>query len=163
MSFTHFYSAFRKRIYNLVLANNGNLKLPALNFLLHLVFIATFIILYVVSIIILRPFRIHPKRPVSTITLKVSYLIYLLTFLLLAYLVLFYSGSSVEEEEPTRKNPYVIYYVAVILAFFIPNLGIMLRRRFYKFRTQYNLIFTAVNLFTTLILALIIYTMPWEF
>jgi hypothetical protein len=136
-----------------------------LNFLLHLVFIATFVILFVVSIVILKPFRIHQKRPVSTIALKVSYLIYLLIFLLLAYLVLFYSGTPVgeEEEKPISKNPYIIYYVAVILAFFIPNLGIMLRRRFNKFRTEYNFIFTGINLFTSMVLAFIIYTMPWEF
>ncbi len=134
-----------------------------MNFLLHLIFIATFIFLFVVSIIILRPFRIHRKRTFSTIAIKVSYLIYLLTFLLLAYLVLFYSGTRSDEEEPVGKNPFAIYYVAVILAFFIPNIGIMLRRKINKFRSQYNLIFTGVNLFTTLILAFIIYTMPWEF
>jgi hypothetical protein len=116
-----------------------------------------------VSIIILRPFRIHRKRAVSTIALKVSYLIYLLAFLLLAYLVLFYSGPRSEDDDPVGKNPFLIYYVAVIMAFFIPNLGIMLRRKFNKFRNQYNFIFTAINLFTTLILAFIIYTMPWEF
>jgi len=134
-----------------------------LNLLLHLIFIATFIFLFVVSIIILRPFRIHRKRTVSTIALKVSYLIYLLTFLILAYLVLFYSGARSESEEPISKDPYLLYYVAVILAFFIPNLGIMMRRKFDKLRNQYNYIFTGINLFTVLILAFIIYTMPWDF
>ncbi len=134
-----------------------------MNFLLHLIFIATFIFLFVVSIIILRPFRVHRKRAVSTIALKVSYLVYLLAFLLLAYLVLFYSGIRSEEDDPSGKNPFILYYVAVILAFFVPNLGIMLRRKFDKLRSQYNLIFTVINLFTTLVLAFIIYTMSWEF
>jgi hypothetical protein len=136
-----------------------------LNFLLHLIFIATFIILYVVSIIILKPFRLHQRRPVSTIVLTVSYLLYLLAFLLLAYLVLFYSGVPAAEEEETTvgKNPFIIYYVAVIIAFFIPNLGIMLRRRFDKYRTKYNIVFIGINLFTTLVLAFIIYSIPWEF
>jgi len=134
-----------------------------LNFLLHLIFIATFIFLFVVSIVILRPFRIHKKRAVSTISLKVSYLIYLFSFLILAYLVLFYSGNRSNSDESIGKDPYLLYYIAVILAFFIPNLGIMIRRRFTKFRNQYNFIFTAINLFTSLILAFIIYTMPWDF
>ena len=134
-----------------------------MNLLLHLVFITTFVILFIVSIIILRPFRIHKKRAVSTISLKVSYLVYLSAFLLLAYLVLFYSETPPVEEEPAGKNRFMIYYIAVIIAFFIPNLGIMLRRKFNNFRTQYNVIFTAVNLFTTLVLAFIIYTIPWEF
>jgi len=120
--------------------------------------------LYVVSIVILKPFRVHQKRPVSTISLKVSYLVYLLAFLLLAYLVLFYSSVPAEDEEnPAGKNPFLLYYITVILAFFIPNLGIMLRRRFNKYRTNYNLIFTAINLFTALVLSFIIYIIPWEF
>lgn len=134
-----------------------------MNFLLHLVFIATFIFLYIVSIIILKPFRLHQKRPVSTIAIKVSYLVYLLAFLLLAYLVLFYSGARKEDEEPLGQSPFLIYYIAVILAFFIPNLGIMLRRKFKKFRNEYNYIFTFINLLTTLILGFIIYSIPWEF
>ena len=135
-----------------------------MNVLLHLIFIATFIILYVVSIVILKPFRIHQKRTVSTIALKVSYLFYLLAFLLLAYLVLFYSRvPSEDEENPIGKNPFLIYYITVILAFFIPNLGIMLRRKFNKYRTNYNIIFTGINLFTMLVLAFIIYIIPWEF
>jgi uncharacterized membrane protein YhaH (DUF805 family) len=121
--------------------------------------------LYAVSIIILKPFRLHQRRPVSTIVLKVSYLVYLLAFLLLAYLVLFYSGVPAAEEEETTagKNPFILYYIAVILAFFIPNLGIMLRRKFDKYRTKYNIVFITINLFTTLVLAFIIYTIPWEF
>jgi len=133
-----------------------------LNFLLHLIFIATFVFLFVVSIIILRPFRVHRKRAISTISLKVSYLVYLLVFLLLAYLALFYSGSLSTEEDQPGKNPFLIYYIAVIFAFFIPNLGIMFRRKITKFRSQYNIIFTTINLFTTLVLAFIIYIMPWE-
>jgi hypothetical protein len=39
----------------------------------------------------------------------------------------------------------------------------MFRRKINKFRNHYNYIFTAVNLFTILVLAFIIYTMPWEF
>jgi uncharacterized membrane protein YqaE (UPF0057 family) len=93
----------------------------------------------------------------------VSYLIYLLAFLLLAYLVLFYSGPRSEEAEPSGKNPFVIYYIAVVIAFFIPNIGIMLRRKIKEYRSQYNIIFTAVNFFTTLVLSFIIYTIPWEF
>ncbi len=147
----------------MVQTNHFLLNPKALNFLLHLIFIATFVFLFVVSIIILRPFRIHQKRTVSTITLKVSYLIYLLTFLLLAYLVLFYSGTRTEEEEPLSKNPFLLYYIAVILAFFIPNLGIMFRRKITKFRKQYNVIFTGINIFTTMVLAFIIYSIPWEF
>jgi hypothetical protein len=128
-----------------------------LSFLLHIIFIGTFITLFVVSVIILRPFRIHRKRPVSTIALKVSYLIYLMTFFLMAYLVLFFAYARAEDDN-TIKNPFPVYYLAVILAFFVPNFGIIFRRKFEKFRVQYNYIFTLVNVVTILVLGLIIYS-----
>ena len=115
-----------------------------------------------VSVIILKPFRIHKRRPITTIAFKLSYLIYLLVFLILAYLVLFYSRTHDDLEEPGRKNPFTIYYIIVILAFLIPNLGIMFRRKVNKLRVQYNVIFTGINLVVILVLAFIIYTIPWE-
>ena len=116
-----------------------------------------------VSIIILRPFRIHKKRPVSTVVLKISYLIYLFIFLLLAYLVLFYSRTRGEIEETGAKNHFTIYYILVGIAFLVHNMGIMLRRKVDKLRVQYNVIFTGINLAVILILAFIIYRIPWEF
>ncbi len=134
-----------------------------MNFLLHFIFIACFLFLFVVSIIILRPFRIHKRRPISTVAFKLSYLLYLFVFLLLAYLVLFYSRTRDEVEDPAFRNPFTIYYVLVILAFLVPNLGIMLRRKVDKLRVQYNVIFTGINLTVIIILVFIIYTIPWEF
>jgi len=134
-----------------------------LNLMLQIIFITSFILLFAVVISILKPFRIHRKRKFSTIFLKVSYLVYLVIFLLLAYLVLFNTGELPEKEKTSGKNPLMIYYVAVILAFIIPNLGIIFRRKFNKFRSQYNVIFTGLNLLTVLVLAFIIYIMPWEF
>jgi hypothetical protein len=80
-----------------------------------------------------------------------------MTFFLMAYLVLFYAYASSDDND-TIKNPFPIYYLAVILAFFVPNFGIIFRRKFEKFRVQYNYIFTLINLVTTLILGLIIYS-----
>jgi hypothetical protein len=133
-----------------------------LNFLLHFIFLATFTFLYVISIIILRPLRIHKKRPISTITLKVSYLLYLLVFLVLAYLVLFYSRVRAEAEETSAEGSYTIYYIIVIVAFLVPNLGIMLRRKVIKMRAEYNIIFTVINMIVIMVLSFILYTIPWE-
>jgi len=134
-----------------------------MNFLLHFIFIATFLSIFVVSIILLKPFRKHRKRNASTIALKISYLLYLFVFLLLSYLVLFYSRVREEMEDPGVNNSYVIYYIAVIVSFFVPNLGIMLRRKIKKFRNEYNLIFTGINILVILVLLFILYTIPWEF
>ncbi len=134
-----------------------------LDFLLHVVFIATFLLLFIVSIIIIRPFRIHRKRPKSTISLKLSYLIYLVIFLLLSYLVLFFNGKSALEEEPIEDTSFFIYYGVVITAFIVPNLAIMLRRKIKRFREAYNIVFTIVNVLISLALIHIITIIPWEF
>ena len=131
-------------------------------FLLHFIFISAFTILLVVSIRILRPFRKHKKRPVSTILLKVSYLLYLVIFLLFAYLVLFFSRIRSDPEEPD-SNINTYYYIIVIIAFLLPNLGIMIRRRVNKLRTYYNAVFTGVNLIIVIILVIMMFNIPWEF
>jgi len=82
---------------------------------------------------------------------------------LLAYLVLFYSRTRGDTEETGVKNPFTIYYILVSVAFLVPNLGIMLRRKVDKLRVQYNVIFTGINFAIILILAFIIYRIPWEF
>ena len=134
-----------------------------LNFLLHAVFTATFLLIFIVSVIIVRPFRIHRKRPKSTISLKLSYLIYLVIFLLLSYLVLFFNGKDVIEEESIEDNSFYIYYGIVIFSFIVPNLAIMLRRRIKRFRETYNVTFTIVNVITSLVLIHIISIIPWNF
>ncbi len=42
-----------------------------MTFLLHFIFIAAFLLIYIIAIIVLKPARIHRKRPVSTISIKV--------------------------------------------------------------------------------------------
>jgi len=134
-----------------------------MNFLLHFVFIVTFIFLFVVSIVILRPFRIHRHRPRSTIALKLSYLLYLAIFLLLSYLVLFFLGPPPEPNE-TNSDPYFnVYYVIMIIAFLIPNIAIMFRRKIKSFRLAYNYLVTGLNIIIALSLVYVIYRMPWEF
>ena len=134
-----------------------------LNFLLHFIFIATFSFLYVVSIIILKPFRLHRKRPGSTLILKLSYLVYLLVFLIMAYLVLFYSKMEGSLDDISFDSRYNLYYIAVIISFVVPNVSIMFRRKIKVFRTAYNYGFTAINILITFTLFFIIYSTPWHF
>ena len=133
-----------------------------LNFLLHFIFIVTFLFLYVVSIIILRPFRFHRKRPYSTIIFKSSYLAYLAVFLSLAYLVLFFSASeTIEGDEDSIL--FKIYYGITIFSFIVPNLSIMFRRKIKRLRRSYNIIFSIVNFLVIIALIFIIWSVQWEF
>jgi len=134
-----------------------------MNFLLHFIFIAAFLLIYIIAIIILKPFRIHRKRPVSTILIKSSYLIYLACFLLMAYLILFFSSSAEPSEEVDEERVLNMLTVFSIFAFFIPNIGIMVRRRISSWRVSYNYIVTALNLLISLGMIWFILDLPWEF
>lgn len=134
-----------------------------MNFLLHFIFIAAFLLVYVIAIIILKPFRIHRKRAVSTVTLKSSYLIYLAAFMLLAYLVLFFSITSEPTEEATEEKILNVFTIFSVLAFFIPNIGIMIRRSVKSWRVTYNYLFSAINLIFASGLIYYITDIPWQF
>ncbi len=114
--------------------------------LMHIIFIASFLFIYILAVIILKPFRLHRKRPISTFFLKSSYLLYLIFFLVFTYLALYFSENQAVRENSVENQTPVIYYVLVLTAFFIPNIGIMIRRKFKKTRKQYNYIAGSVNI-----------------
>lgn len=134
-----------------------------MNFLLHFIFIAAFLLIFIIAIIILKPFRIHRKRPMSTIFLKASYLVYLACFLLMAYLILFFSASTEPSEDVDEERILNLLTIFSVLAFFIPNIGIMIRRRISSWRVSYNYVVTALNLLISVGLIWFILDLPWQF
>ena len=134
-----------------------------MNFLLHFIFITAFLLVYVIAIIILKPCRMHRKRPVSTIVLKASYLVYLAAFMVLAYMVLFFSITSEPTEEATEERILTAFTIFSVFAFFIPNIGIMIRRSVRNWRVTYNYIVSFINLAITGGLIYYISDIPWQF
>jgi len=134
-----------------------------MNFLLHFIFIAAFLLIFIIAIIILKPFRIHRKRPVSTILIKASYLIYLACFLLMAYMILFFSASSEPTEEVDEEKVLNTLTIFSVFAFFIPNIGIMIRRRIGSWRVSYNFAVSILNILIALGIIWFIMDLPWEF
>jgi hypothetical protein len=132
-------------------------------FLLHFIFIATFLFVYIIAIIILKPFRLHRKRKLSTLALKISYLVYLAVFLTFVYLVLFFADNEVDSEETMENGTSAVYYIIVLVSFFIPNIGIMIRRRFKKNRGNYNLFVTVLNFTIILALVFLMSQVRWDF
>ncbi len=63
-------------------------------------FLIGYVILYIVTILILQPFRYHRRRLKSTILLKMSYLLYLASFLAFTYLLLFGKKEITDSEKP---------------------------------------------------------------
>ncbi|MGW8315234.1 MAG: hypothetical protein ACWGNV_06510 [Bacteroidales bacterium] len=134
-----------------------------MSFLLHFIFIAAFLLIYIIAIIILKPFRLHRKRPVSTIFIKASYLLYLACFMLMAYLILFFSASAEPVEDADEEHILNVLTVFSVLAFFIPNIGIMIRRRIGSWRVTYNYLITALNILISAGLIWFIIDLPWQF
>ncbi len=99
----------------------------------------------------------------STIFLKASYLIYLACFLLMAYLILFFSATTDPSEDVDEERILNLLTVFSVLAFFIPNIGIMIRRRISNWRVTYNYVVTALNILISLGLVWFILDMPWQF
>jgi hypothetical protein len=126
----------------------------------HLFFLIGYLVLYVVSVIILKPFRIHRHRPKSTISLKLSYLVFLAVFLVFTYLLLF--GEKVlDEEDLPYDTLFNIHFLLFLSSTIIPNMGIMIRRSIRSKRILYNIILTAINLIYISYLLYCIITKKW--
>ena len=123
-------------------------------------FLVGYIILFIVSIIILRPFRIHKKRRISTMSLKISYLFFLALFLLFTYLLLFGEKPSVDDDQP-YDSIFNIYFLIFLTATIVPNVGIMIRRRIKKNRVEYNVLFTIVNMLYGMYLLFLVVSGQW--
>lgn len=122
----------------------------------HVFFVFGYAVLFTVSILILKPFRIHKHRPKSTISLKMSYLLFLATFLVFTYLLLF-GKKELSEDQMPYDTLFNIHFLIFLSSTILPNLGIMLRKGFRKKRVEYNVIFTLVNILyiTYLIFAIV--------
>ncbi len=109
-----------------------------LNYVLGAVFI---ILIFSLAYAYLKPHILHKRRPVSTLMLKVSYLLYLIFLLIIIYLSAFVKGGF-------DKVFYGVEFFAFLIVLFAPTIGILARKmeQFHKKREQYNYFFTVVNL-----------------
>jgi uncharacterized membrane protein YhaH (DUF805 family) len=99
----------------------------------------------------------------STASLKISFLVYLAVFLAFVYLVLFFADTHVSSEENMVNGTPAFYYIIVLISFFVPNIGIMVRRRFKKARSKYNYVVTAINLVVILALGFMMSQIEFRF
>jgi hypothetical protein len=123
-------------------------------------FLVGYIILFIVSIIILRPFRKHKRRYFSTITLKISYLLFLALFLSFTYLLLFGNKVIASNDKPF-DSIFNIYFLVFLSATIVPNIGIMIRRSIKKYRVEFNITYTIINMLYAFYFSFLIYTGKW--
>ena len=112
--------------------------------------ITGFSTIFMLSAVFLRPFRVNVKRKNSTYMLKFSYLVYLLVALSFFYYLVFLKIEIIE-----KINEF--NYVFIILSLFIPNIGILLRRKFKNNRVIYNYFFSGINLIIMVFLLSVFY------
>jgi hypothetical protein len=126
----------------------------------QLFFIVGYTIILVISIIILKPFRVHRKRPVSTISLKTSFLAHLIFFLIFTYLLLF-GKKELSETDIPFDTLFNLHFLIFLSAAIIPVLGIMIRRSINKKRIEFNVIFTIINICYSIYLLYAVLSHKW--
>lgn len=106
----------------------------------HIIGILFIIIIFALAYGYLKPHQFHKRRKLSTLFLKVSYLLYLLILLIIIYLAALEKGGL-------QEVFYGIEFFAFLMVLFIPTMGIFARRleRFRKKRDGYNYFFTTAN------------------
>jgi hypothetical protein len=108
-----------------------------LSYILGVIFI---ILVFALAYAYLKPHRLHKRRLISTLLLKVSYLVYLLVLLIVIYMSTLVKGGL--------ENVFNgIEFFAFLLVIFVPTIGIFARtmEQFSKSRDNYNYFFTIVN------------------
>lgn len=123
-------------------------------------FLVGYIILFIISIIILRPFRTHKKRRKSTMSLKISYLLFLAMFLIFTYLLLF-GNKIINDNDQPYDTIFNICFLIFLTATIVPNVGIMIRRRIKKKRVEYNMLFTVINMLYAIYLLFLVLSGQW--
>ncbi len=81
----------------------------------------------------------------------------------MAYLILFFSANAEPTEEVDEERILNALTVFSIFAFFIPNIGIMIRRRIGSWRVTYNYLVSVLNLVFAAGMIWFIMDMPWQF
>ena len=115
----------------------------------HVLGIFFIIIIFSGAYAYLKPHRLHKRRLLSTLLLKISYLFYLLVLCIIVYLSALVKGGL-------DKVFFGIEFFAFLIVLFAPNIGIFARKLEYfsKKREQYNYFFTIVNLLSTTLLVI---------
>ena len=105
------------------------------------------VIVFSIAYAYLKPHRLHHARPLSTLALKGTYLVYLLVMLLVIYFASLRDGGVSQVFDGAE-------FFVFLVVLFVPTAGIFSRKisRFSGKRVRYNIIFSLVNLIMTLTL-----------
>jgi integral membrane sensor domain MASE1 len=107
----------------------------------HIIGILFIIIVFALAYGYLKPHQFHRSRMVSTLFIKISYLLYLLILLIVVYFSALVKGGL-------QEVFYEIEFFAFLFVLFVPTMGIFARKmeQFSKKRDNYNYFFAVVNI-----------------
>jgi len=120
-----------------------------LNYILGAVFV---ILIFSLAYAYLKPHQLHKRRLLSTLMLKVTYLLYLLVLLIVVYFSTLLRSGLI--------SVFLgIEFFAFLIVLFVPNIGILARKlgHFSKKRESYNWFFTVVNLLSAIAILLMFF------
>jgi hypothetical protein len=108
------------------------------NFILGGLFV---LIVFSIAYAYLKPHKMHHSRPLSTLALKGTYLVYLLVTLIVIYLASLTGGGLSQ----VFDGPEFFIFLIVL---FVPTVAIFSRKitHFSSKRVRFNLVFSAVNI-----------------
>lgn len=108
------------------------------------------VIVFSIAYAYLKPHRLHHSRPLSTLALKGTYLLYLMVLLLLVYFASLRGGGVSQ----VFDGPEFFIFLVVL---FVPTAGIFSRKiaRFSERRVKYNIAFSVINIVLTIIVLLL--------
>jgi cytochrome bd-type quinol oxidase subunit 2 len=103
------------------------------------------VIVFSIAYAYLKPHRLHHARPLSTLALKGTYLLYLLVMLLVIYFASLRGGGVSQ----VFDGPEFFIFLVVL---FVPTAGIFSRKiaRFSGKRVRYNIVFSVINVILTI-------------
>lgn len=119
------------------------------------VYATVFLIVFVTAWTSLKPFKLHKKRKLSTLALKISYLGYLAVYMIFIFILIFNPENKINNQEITEKwlKFYLIVFLTITL---IPNIGILVRKKIKKAREKFNITFSVLNAFSLLVILLLL-------
>lgn len=123
--------------------------------LLKGILLLIFLFIYVLAFVIVKPFLLNHKRLISTLSLKITYLIYVFCLLVCTYLFMFFGPKDIEH------NLNELVFFSLLICFFIPNLGILFRRKFEVYRDVYNYAFSAINIIVSVFIIFKLNHLHW--
>jgi hypothetical protein len=77
--------------------------------------------------------------------------------------VLFFARNDISVEDIMEDKTSMLYYIIVLISFFLPNIGIMIRRKFKESRGVYNYVVSFLNLMVILALVYMMNHIQWSF